>query len=139
VLTGAALLERTKGSRDFTLAEMSQLFARCEPSVERLEKRGLLVRTQAKYRLFSSMVAPWLLRQLIAGTGEEQSYEEWLKTSRDRVEGLMGKRQAASLNDVLPKVRPAYRDLILTWASDPRTFDAVSNLLKLALAIAAAV
>jgi hypothetical protein len=103
--------------------------------VERLEKRGLLVSGLGKYRLFSSMFSPWLLRQITAEIGEEQSYEEWLKQNRGALEGMSGKR-GSPLKDILPKVRPNYRDLILTWTSDPRTFAAVANLLKAALSLA---
>ena len=65
--------------------------------------------------------------------GEEQSYQEWLKRKSRAVEGLAGK-QGASLKEILPKVRPNYRPLIITWASDPRTFGAVADLLRTALA-----
>jgi hypothetical protein len=135
VLTAAALLECTTGSREFSLADLRKLFEHGEASVERLEKRGLLVFAQGRYRLFSSMFSPWILRQITAESGEEQSYEEWLKQSRRAVERLSGKR-SSPLEDILPKVRPGYRELILTWASDPRTFTAVANLLKAALMFA---
>lgn len=135
VLTAAALLEHSTREREFSLADMSKLFTRGEPSVERLEKRGLLVSGAGKYRLFSSTFSPWLLRQITAAVGEEQSYEEWLKDNRDALAALSGKR-GSPLSDILPKVRPNYRELILTWASDPRTFTAVANLLKAALTFA---
>ncbi len=135
VLTAAALLEHTTGSREFSLADISRLYARGEPSLERLEERGLLVSAPGRYRLFSSMFSPWLLRQIMAEAGQEQSYEEWLKQNSRAIEGLAGK-QGASLKEILPKVRPNYRELILTWASDPRTFSAVANLLRAALTFA---
>jgi hypothetical protein len=135
VLTTAALLEYTTRSRELSLADICRLFARGEPSVERLEKRGLLVSGLGKYRLFSSMFSPWLLQQITAETGEEQSYEEWLNQNRGALEGMSGKR-SSPLRDILPRVRPKYRDLILTWTSDPRTFAAVANLLKAALTLA---
>jgi hypothetical protein len=135
VLTAAALLQHTTASREFSLAAISRLYARGEPSIERLEERGLLVSAPGGYRLFSSMFSPWLLRQITAEAGQEQTYEEWLKQSRRAIDGLAGK-QGASLREILPKVRPSYRDLILTWASDPRTFAAVANLLKAALIVA---
>jgi hypothetical protein len=58
-----------------------------------------------------------------------------LKQSRRAIEGLSGK-QGTPLKEILPKVHPSYRDLVLTWASDPRTFAAVANLLKAALTFA---
>jgi serine/threonine-protein kinase len=134
-LTAAALLEYTTHRREFSLADISRLYAGGEPIIERLEERGLLVSAPGEYRLFSSMFSPWLLQQITAEAGQEQSYEEWLKQSRRAIEGLTG-RKGAPLNQILPKVRPNYRDLILTWASDPRTFAAVANLLKAALTVA---
>ena len=134
VLTAVTLLEFTTHSREFSLADISRLFTRGELSLERLEKRGLLVSAAGKYRLFSSMFSPWLVQQITAEAGEEQSYEEWLKQSAGALEKLSGKR-GSPLKDILPKVRPDYRDIILTWTSDPRTFMSVANLLKAALTL----
>jgi hypothetical protein len=132
VLTAAALLERTTRVRDFSLADVCRLFARGEPGVEQLEKRGLLISARGQYRLFSSMFTPWLLQQITAESGAEASYQEWLARNQAAVDGLGGKR-GSPLQEILPKVHPNYRDLILTWASDPRTFAAAANLLKAAL------
>src|SRR5262249_12259063 len=62
VLTAAALLERTTGSREFSLADISRLCARGERSIEKLKKRALLVSAPGRYRLFSSVFSPWLLQ-----------------------------------------------------------------------------
>jgi hypothetical protein len=118
----------------FSLNELLGVFARAEPSVERLARRGLLMSTTARYRLFSSVLGPWILSQIAAELGEEQSYQEWLAENRGSVERITAK-QGGSLRDILPKIGTRYRQLILTWASDPQTLAAMAGLLKSVLAL----
>jgi AAA-like domain len=134
VLTAAALLEQTtRPVREFSLRDLHRLFSRGEPTVERLEKRGLLMSDDGRYRLFSSMLGPWIIYQITAELSEEHSYHEWLAENRGSVERITGK-QGGLLREILPKIRANYRPLIITWASDPQTLVAVAGLLKTALA-----
>lgn len=128
VLTAAALLERTaEPLRDFSLKDLNGVFSRAEPSVERLEKRGLLMSRDGRYRLFSSLLGPWVLSQFTAELSEEQSYHEWLAVNRGPVERITGK-QGGLLGEILPKISVRYRQLIITWASDPQSHVALSSL-----------
>jgi hypothetical protein len=129
-LTAAALLEhRVSGGRVFTLTGLQELFARCGPAVERLERRGLLAADAGEYRLFSSLLGPWILDQLAAGLAEEQDYPAWLAENKGAVDRAAGRR-SGRLREVLPKVSPRYRRLIVTWASDPKTVTAMADLLN---------
>ena len=49
-------------------------------------------------------------------------------------ERITGKH--AALREILPKIGARYRQLIITWASDPQTFTAMVGLLKDILALA---
>ena len=101
------------------------MFSRSEPWVERLEKRGLLMSCDARYRLFSSVFGPWILHQIAAELSEEQSYHEWL--AQNQGSGGTDHRQAGrALREILPKIGARYRQLIITWASDPQTFAAMA-------------
>ena len=134
VLTAAALLVLTANPmREFTLQDLQGLFARGEPTIRRLDKRGLLMSHDGRYRLFSSMFGPWILSQITAELSEEQSYHEWLAENRAPVERITGK-QGGRLKEILPKVRASYRQLIITWASDPQTVNATVSLLNTVLA-----
>ena len=94
VLTAAALLERTaKPARGFSLGDLQRVFSRGEPCVERLEKRGLLMSRDGRYRLFSSVLGPWILHQIAAEFSEEQSYHEWLAENSGAVERITGKQR----------------------------------------------
>jgi hypothetical protein len=136
VLTAAALLERvTNPTREFSHGEIRQVFSRGEPCVEHLVKRGLLMITDTRYRIFSSVFGPWILSQISAELGEEQSYQEWLTENNTSVEQVTGKQQGGQLREVLPRIGTRYRKLILTWASDPQTFAAMVGLLKNVLAL----
>jgi hypothetical protein len=130
VLTAAALLERADGSNAaFSLADLQRVFFRSEPWVERLAKRGMLMTAGGRYRLFSSTAGPWILSQLTAELGEEQSYQEWLAQHQAAVDRVAGKH-GGQLKDILPKIGARYRELIITWASDPQSVAAMAGLLK---------
>jgi conflict system STAND superfamily ATPase len=135
VLTAAALLERTAtGVRQFSLDELLEVFARVARCLEQLEKRGLVMYRGDRYRLFSSELGPWILDQIAAELGEEQSYQQWLTENSKLMEPITGK-QSGSLRDVLPKIGVRYRRLILTWASDPSTLPAMASLLNSVLTL----
>ena len=135
VLTAAALLEHgASHGQGFSLEELRAVFSRGEPCLEHLVKRGLVMFLGPRYRLFSSVFGPWVLNQISAELGEEQSYQEWLTENNGAVDRLTG-RQGGSLREILPKVGTRYRRLILTWASDPQTFAAMAGLLKNVLSL----
>ena len=96
VLTAAALLERTTASvQGFSLADLRKVFSRSEPCVEHLAKRSLLISSGDRYRLFSSLLGPWIVAQIAAELGDEQGYHEWLAQhggSADRLTGKQGGR-----------------------------------------------
>jgi Novel STAND NTPase 2 len=130
VLTAAALLEhKTKPEREFSLTDLHALFAGGEPTVKHLEKRGLLIPNNGRYRLFSSALSPWILHQITAELSEQQTFPAWWKENQEAAERITGKH-AEPLRRILPKIRSNYRQLIITWASDPRTIGAVAGLLN---------
>jgi hypothetical protein len=135
VLTAAALLERQAVRQTgFTVGDLRRVYSRAEPSMAVLERRGLVMRTDAGYRLFSSVLGPWILDQIVAEVADQQTFPEWLaqhKDARGQVKGRRGK----PLKEVLPRIGPRYRQLILTWASDPQSVVAMANLLKSVLSM----
>jgi hypothetical protein len=135
VLTAAALLERQAGpSGGFSMGELRRVYSRAEPSVATLERRGLVMRTDAGYRLFSSALGPWIVDQIMAELDDRQSFPEWLAQNREARTQVRGRRNKA-LKEVLPKIGPRYRQLILTWASDPQSVVAMAGLLKSVLSM----
>ncbi len=135
VLTAAALLERTAtGGQGFSLNELLGVFARGARCVEQLERRGLIMSRGGRYRLFSSVLGPWILDQIAAELSEEQSYQQWLADNSKLMEPITGK-QGGQLRDILPKIGTRYRQLIVTWASDPRTLPAMASLLQSVLTL----
>jgi AAA ATPase domain len=130
VLTAAASLERTSvAGQGFSRDELLGVFARGARCVEHLEKRGLIMSRDGRYRLFSSVLGPWILDQIAAELSEEQSYQQWLADNSKLMEPITGK-QGGQLRDILPKIGARYRQLIVTWASDPRTLPAMASLLQ---------
>lgn len=135
VLTAAALLEHKAGSaREFSLKELLGVFRRGEPCLEHLAKRGLVMSSDTGYRLFSSVFGSWVLNQIVAELSEERTYRDWLADNKASVDRITG-RQGGPLRDVLPKIGPHYRQLIITWASDPQNLNAMAGLLKTVLGL----
>ena len=130
VLERAAALESTASPLDgFSLSELQRVFSRSASWVQLLNNRGLLMADGDRYRLFSSVAGPWILTQLAAELSEEQSYHEWLIQHHAAVDRVPGKH-GGMLKQLLPKIGPRYRDLIITWASDPQAVVAMAGLLK---------
>jgi transcriptional regulator with XRE-family HTH domain len=134
-LTAAALLERpAERLRDFSLKDLNGMFSRAEPSAERLEKRGLLMSRDGRYRLFSSVLGPWVLSQFTAEPSDEQDYHEWLAENDGPVERITGE-QGGLLREILPMIGARYRQLVISWARDPQSLAALSSLLTNVLGI----
>jgi hypothetical protein len=134
VLTAITLLQR-QGKTDghsFSLEQLRGLYGRSGQALARLEKRGLLVVQDDSYRLFSASYADWIATELTEALSDEARYEDWLRANQGLMERLSG-RARSELGEVLPKVSSKYRELIITWVSDPRNLVTVAALLKGAL------
>ena len=76
------------------------------------------------------MFTPWPPQQITAESGAEASYQEWLARNQAAVDWLGESAYRRCMK--FAEGPPRHRDLILTRASDPRTFAAAANLLKAA-------
>ena len=132
-LTAMALLERSAPTaQGCPIGQLTTLFSRSDLFVDSLERRGLIISSGADYRLFSSLFGPWIVSQIAGEVGEQKSYREWLDQHERHLEQVTG-RQGSQLKEVLPRIAARYRQLILTWASDPQTIAAVASILKTVL------
>lgn len=133
VLTAAALLERRHGQvSGIVLADLKRVYSRAEASLAGLERRGLVMETGSGFRLFSSALGPWLIEQIVAESSDRRTFREWLDQNQDARSRVRGWRNR-SLRRILPKVGAGYRQMILAWASDPKSVVAMLDLLKSAL------
>jgi hypothetical protein len=88
-----------------TLENLAQIHSRSHLDLPELIKRGLLLQDpeQETYHLFSPRFVTWILREIAAVSGEEESrtsVEEWLRShEHDQVEPLKG---------ALPKFKKKY-------------------------------
>lgn len=131
VLTATALLERhATRAAGISLEDLCRLFSRAELTAARLEQRGLLMHATQGYHLFSSVLGPWILDQIVANLAEQQNYSVWLAENKGAAQDLISGRRGKFLREVLPRISARYRQLFLTWASDPQSVAAVANLLK---------
>lgn len=135
VLTAAALLEQQVGQPpEFTMDDLRRVYSRAEPCVAALARRGLVMQVGGTGRLFSSVLGPWILDQIVAELEEQRSFKEWLAQNKDARSQVRGWRKRR-LRKTLPKIGPAYRRLILAWASDPESVAEMARLLKSVLSL----
>jgi len=137
VLTALALLKRQQrkvGGRTFSLEHLQEMYARSEQTLEHLEKRGLLISESDGYSLFGMSFGEWICKEITDTIHDQQSYEDWLKSNRSMLERLSTKAKT-DLGEILPKISDKYRELIITWVSDPKNLILVAGLLKAALGI----
>jgi len=134
VLTALALLKRQKkvDGLTFSLRQLQELYARSDQTLEYLEKRGLVVSEADTYSLFNGPFGEWICSEITDTLHDQQSYENWLKSNKSTMERLSIKAKN-DLDEILPKISGKYRELIITWVSDPRNLLTVAGLLKAAL------
>ena len=137
VLTVLALLKRQHrkvSGRVFSLEQLQELYARSDQTLGYLEKRGLLISEAEGYSLFSELFGEWICNEITDTMHDQQSYEDWLKSNRS-ILGRLSTKAKTDLGEILPKISDKYRELIITWVSDPKNLIVVAGLLKAALGI----
>jgi hypothetical protein len=140
VLTALALSKDQRkriGGHSFTFSrgQLQNLYARSDQTLEHLEKRCLVVsEEEGEYSLFNEPFGDWICSEITNTLQDQQSYEDWLKSNRGMMEQLSTKAKN-DLSEILPKISSKYRELIITWLSDPRNLITVAALLKTALGL----
>jgi AAA+ ATPase superfamily predicted ATPase len=135
VLTAMALLEqqqRKVGGHTFSMGQLQDLYTRSPQTLVRLEKRGLLTSESGAYSLLNSTFGKWIRDEITNTVSDQQSYDDWLISNKSVVERLSAKARN-ELGDILPQIAGNYRNLIITWISDPKNLIMVAGLLKTAL------
>jgi hypothetical protein len=130
VMAALALLEQSgsAGEKVFSVSKLRDLYTRSEQTLAHLEKRGLLAHVDDGYRLFNASLGQWIISEL-SSSGDDLTYEEWLRSKGNTLEKL-GSKARNELGEILPKISHQYRELLVAWASDPKSWIAVAGLLK---------
>ena len=84
--------------------------------------------------MFSELFGEWICNEITDTMHDQQSYEDWLKSNRS-ILGRLSTKAKTDLGEILPKISDKYRELIITWVSDPKNLIVVAGLLKAALGI----
>jgi len=131
VLTTLALLVRQgkDGEHTFNMKRLLALYTHSDQTLARLEKRGLVLSKSDMNSLFSPLFGEWICNEITDTTRDQQGYEDWFRSNKRIVERLPT-RIRIEIGDILPRISSQYRELIITWVSDPRNLIAVSELLK---------
>ena len=136
VLTALALLEKREKirKRAFRVDTLKELYSRSELTLAELEKRGLLLQRNDTFTLFSSVFGKWIIGELTDRMREEVSYEDWV-ASHERVFTRLSERVQKEVGDILPEIGAKYRELVINWLADPRTWVGALGLLRGVLGI----
>ncbi len=131
VLTTLALLGRQgrAGEHHFNMRQLQALYTRSDQTLGRLEKRGLVLSRSDVYSLSSLVFGEWICNEITDTMRDQQRYEDWLRSNTSAIERLPT-RARKEIGDILPRISSRYRELIITWVSDPRNLIAVAELLK---------
>jgi len=102
-----------------------------EGTMKALCERGLVIIQEGGYRLFSPVYGIWLVNQL-KSTYEPQEYESWLQ--KHETKNTLANIPKQLINEVkteiLPQVSANYRQLLISWLSEPTTITNVISLLR---------
>jgi hypothetical protein len=103
-------------------------------ALERLERRGLVVQRDGQYSLFNESFARWLYKEITDITHDQESYEDWRASNKPLMDHLSTTAKK-EMGKALPKISSKYRELIITWVSDPRNLAIAVELFKAKLHI----
>jgi hypothetical protein len=92
-------------------------------------KRCLLASRNDTFALLNSALGEWIVGEITIVLDDQPAYADWLKSNQGAMERL-STRARSELGEILPKISGKYRDLIITWASDPRNLLTVAGLLR---------
>lgn len=132
VLTALALMQQQQrkiGGHTFNLKHLQELYTRSDQTLGHLEKRGFVVREMDTYLLFNSSFAEWIFDEITDTMHDNESYQDWLKSNKSTMERLSSKA-INEMSEILPKISSNYRELIITWISDPKNLFMAMALLK---------
>lgn len=131
VLTTLALLERRgkTGEYAFSLRQLQIFYKHSDTILARLESRSLLKLEDDMYALFNTSFSKWIYHEVTDTMHDQQNYEDWLKSNRGLMERFSTKAKR-EMGELLPKVSSKYRELLITWISDPKNWITIVELLK---------
>lgn len=134
VLTVLTLLahQGKAGDRSFSTGQLLEYYSRSGKTLSHLEKRSLLTSGPEGYALLNETFGDWILTEITDTLSDESSYEEWLNENRGMMDRLSS-RAKSELREILPQIASNYRDLMVTWLSDPKNYVAAAGLLKTVL------
>ena len=134
VLTTLALLKRQRQVEGlaFNMKQLEELYIHSSQTLMQLENRGLVISKGDMHSLFNASIGEWIYSELTNTMRDIQSYEEWLQSNKAIMQRLSS-RAKKDIGEILPKISSRYRELIVTWVSDPRNIIALASLLRSAL------
>lgn len=136
ILTALALIDYHTSVKNlaFTPRQLEILFRYSSNILETLQNRSLLISQSGDFGLFSSSFSRWICNEITNTLHDKQDYDAWLK-SNTKVMIRVSSSTKKDIANLLPKIGDKYREMIVTWVSDPRNAIVAIDLLKTILGL----
>ena len=121
-----------EGTARFSKGKLQDHYTHAGPALKKLVRRGMVVEQRTDYAIFSMVLADWVRTELQSTLSDLQTYETWVK---DPANQTLLARVTDSVKDkvkdqLLPKLKGAYWELIVSWLTNPATGQAAFELLR---------
>jgi energy-coupling factor transporter ATP-binding protein EcfA2 len=126
------LVEPSGGNMWFEGINLSLLSKADERTILSLEKRGLVLDTEAEprpYRLFAWILAEWIADELLGRTGDAPIWLAWQREHNDQF-GKLTPDMRRRLSGLFPRLNASLTDTLGEWLLNPRTVSQSLNLLE---------
>ena len=129
VLSALALRNREQPPKAVEIGELQRLYVRAGPSVVSLEERGLIIKRDDGYTLFSPLFAKWITAELNDITTQgEWSLEDWWESHKSD----LSKMTPGVAGELIVGINPQYWEMVARWLSSSESWEYVVELFSTA-------
>jgi hypothetical protein len=129
VLSALALQSREQPPKPVEIGELQRLYIRAGPSVFSLEERGLIIKRDDGYTLFSQLFAKWITTELSdITTQSEWSLEDWWESYKSDLSEIT----PGVAGELVVRINPKYWEMIARWLSSSESWEDVVELFSTA-------
>jgi hypothetical protein len=109
---------RHSGQRDrvIDMEQLKQAYHEADIAARVLEDRGLVIRENGGYQIFSPLYERWIVEELTRSSGGGAGYQSWLARNEQYYGGALQTLYSRA-EDVTASINPKYWDLFTEWLS----------------------
>lgn len=125
VLSALALQGREQPPKPVEIGELQRLYVRAGAPVASLEERGLVIKLNDGYTLFSPLFAKWITAELTDITTQgEWSLEDWWESHKSDLPGMT----PGVAGELIVGINPQYWEMIAQWLFNSESWEGIVGL-----------